>query len=460
MSFPDGFKWGVASAAYQVEGAATEGGRGPSVWDAFSRRPGAVYEGHTGDIACNQYHRYPEDVRLIADLGASAYRLSMAWPRVMPEGTGEVNEAGLAYYDRLVDTLLHHGVEPWITLYHWDMPLALFHRGGWLHPDSPKWFGDYAAVVAERLGDRVQHWMTINEPQVFLNHGHVEGEHAPGMKYSRPDALLATHHVLMAHGMATNALREHAPKKAVVGWAPVGVCAVPASEDPRDIEAARLATLGVFDQRGWAFNNSWYSDPVVFGRYPEDGLRAFGVDVPDIRSGDLEIIRQPLDFYGVNIYQAHQVTMGADGQPETVTRPRGWPTTMHHWPVTPEALYWGPKFIAEKYQLPMYITENGLASMDWVHADGKVHDAARVDFLTRYLAALRRAVSEGVDVRGYFQWSIMDNYEWAQGYRMRFGLVYVDYQTLERIPKDSYHWYKEVVASNGGVIPRTFEPLR
>lgn len=460
MSFPDGFTWGVASAAYQVEGAAIEDGRGPSVWDAFARRPGAVYEGHSGDIACNQYHRYPEDVRLIAELGAHAYRLSVAWPRVMPEGVGPINPAGLAYYDRLVDALLQRNIQPWLTLYHWDMPLALFHRGGWLNPDSPRWFADYAAAVADRLGDRVTHWMTINEPQVFLDHGHVTGVHAPGMKYARPDALLATHHVLMAHGRAVRALRERCAAKPTIGWAPVGVCAVPASDDPRDIDAARRSTLGVRDGEGWGFNNAWYSDPVVFGTYPEDGLRVFGADAPPVASDDMDVIRQPLDFYGVNIYQAGAVTADRNDRPIPAPRPAGWPQTMHHWPVTPDALYWGPRFISERYQLPMYVTENGLASMDWVHADGRVHDSARIDFLTRYLHALRRAVAEGADVRGYFQWSIMDNYEWAQGYRMRFGLVYVDYTTLERIPKDSYHWYAEVIRTNGGSIPRNLQPLR
>ncbi|MEL7472252.1 MAG: GH1 family beta-glucosidase [Planctomycetota bacterium] len=452
--------WGVASAAFQVEGTATEDGRGPSVWDAFADQPGAVRGGDTGAVACNHYHRYAEDVRLIADLGVNAYRLSIAWPRVVPDGEGPLNEAGLAFYDRLIDALLRRGVEPWVTLYHWDMPLPLFHRGGWLNADSPKWFAEYAAKVAARLGDRVGHWMTINEPQVFLNHGHVIGTHAPGMRYGRPDALLATHHVLIAHGMAAQAIRANAERTPQVGWAPVGVCSCPASDDPRDIEAARAATNGVFDREGWPFNNAWYSDPVVFGHYPEDGLRAFGADVPEVRSSDMDTIRQPLDFYGVNIYQAGLVTADANNVPVSADRVRGWPQTMHHWPVTPEALYWGPRFIAERYQLPMYVTENGLASMDWVHADGHVHDTARIDFLKRYLHALRRAIAEGVDVRGYFQWSIMDNYEWAEGYRMRFGLVYIDYETLERIPKDSYRWYADVVRSNGGAIPRTISQLR
>lgn len=460
MSFPDGFRWGVASAAYQVEGAAAEEGRGASVWDAFAAKPGAVYNADTGNVACNHYHRYAEDARLIAELGVQAYRLSISWPRVLPDGTGAPNEAGLSFYDRLIDALLHRGVEPWITLYHWDMPLSLFHRGGWLNAESPKWFADYASIVAERLGDRVKHWMTINEPQVFLHHGHVRGNHAPGMRYARPDALLATHHVLMAHGMATQAIRAKAPSKPVVGWAPVGVCACPASDDPRDIEAARAVTNGVFEREDWPINNTWYSDPVILGRYPEDGLRLFGADVPNVRSTDMEIIQQPLDFYGVNIYQAGLVSADADNKPQSHPRVRGWPHTMHHWPVSPEALYWGPRFIAERYQLPMYVTENGLASMDWVHADGRVHDAARIDFLARYLHALRRAIAEGVDVRGYFQWSIMDNYEWAEGYRMRFGLVYVDYETLERIPKDSYHWYADVARSNGETVPRTMSPLR
>ncbi|MEM7629466.1 MAG: GH1 family beta-glucosidase [Planctomycetota bacterium] len=456
--FPADFLWGVASAAYQVEGAFDSGGRGPSVWDALCRVPGAIENADTGEQACDQYGRYEQDAKLIAGAGAKAYRFSLSWPRILPEGTGRVNASGLAYYDKLVDALLANGVQPWATLYHWDFPLDLFHRGGWLNPDSPKWFADYTSLVVDRLSDRVQHWMTLNEPQVFLCHGHIDGIHAPGMKYSRPDALLATHHALMAHGRSVQAIRARARSTPTVGWAPVGETRIPATESKADIDAARKSMFSVEDRPGWMFNNTWFSDPVVFGHYPDDGLRVFGRDVPRFTENDLDIIKQPLDFYGVNIYQAP--TISAESAPHHVKRKTGFPHTMFRWPVTPEALYWGPKLLHERYKLPVYITENGLASMDWVHTDGKVHDQGRIDFLTRYLRCLRRAVADGADVRGYFHWSIMDNFEWAEGYRMRFGLVYVDYETLERIPKDSYHWYKKLAESNGASLPEQPAKLR
>ncbi|MCB9866330.1 MAG: beta-glucosidase [Phycisphaerales bacterium] len=459
MRFPEGFEWGVAAAAYQIEGAADADGRGPSIWDTFAQTPQRVFHGHTGARACDHFHRFAEDADLIAGLGARAYRLSVSWPRVLPEGTGKVNEAGLGFYDRLVDALLARGVTPWITLFHWDMPQAVFDRGGWLNRASADWFAEFAAVMADRLGDRVKHWFTINEPQVFLGLGHAGGEHAPGMRYALPEVLRACHHVLLAHGRAVSAIRAQG-KQARVGWAPHGSIRYPLTVEPADVEAARRATLGIPAGDDWYFNTSWYADPALLGYYPEEGIVRFGSLLPTGFEDDYAAIHQPLDFFGVNIYQGHPTRADEAGNAVEQPRPPGYPHTMFHWPVEPEVLYWGPKFLHERYRLPIYITENGCAAMDWVHADGAVHDAPRVDYLCRHLLALRRAIADGADVRGYFHWSILDNFEWAEGYRMRFGLVYVDYATLERIPKDSYRWYQQVIRTNGACLPENPAPLR
>lgn len=465
MTMPPGFLWGVASSAYQIEGAAREAGRGPSVWDAFEQRRGAVREGHTGEVACDHYHRYPDDVALMKALGVGAYRFSVSWPRVLPEGTGGVNEAGLDFYDRLVDELIAAGIEPWITLFHWDFPLALFHRGGWFSRDSAAWFAEYTRVVVDRLSDRVSRWITLNEPQCFLGLGHSKGIHAPGLTHARADVLLATHHALLAHGRAVEVIRARAKTPPQVGWSPVGWVCYPKNDAAEFIDDARTAMFSIGDDPLlWPMNNIWYSDPVVLGHYPEEGLKRFGRDVPRFPAGDLDVIAQPLDFYGVNIYHGIPVTFPVahdrEGHIITSTRAAGHPETLMGWTIDPAALYWGPRFLQERYGLPIYVTENGVAAMDWVHADGEVHDAPRIDYLARHLLELRRAADDGVDVRGYFHWSIMDNFEWELGYQKRFGLVYVDYPTLERIPKDSYAWFRGIVESNGGALPAAVTPLR
>jgi beta-glucosidase len=459
MTLPEGFTWGVAAAAYQIEGAAAEGGRAPSVWDAFAERSGAIDGGHTGRVACDHYHRYEEDADLIAGLGARAYRMSVSWSRVVDE-LGRPNETGLAFYDSLVDALLDRGIEPWVTLFHWDFPLHLFHKGGWLNRDSAQWFADYTQIVVDRLSDRVSHWFTLNEPQVYIDHGHAVGTHAPGMKYDQPSLLRVIHHSLLAHGRSVQVIRASARIAPKIGWAPVGCSAIPATTKAADIEAARRATFHVGDGPGWLFNTTWFADPVVLGEYPRDGLALHAKHMPDDYEVDMQTICQPLDFYGVNIYQCQYVRADAQGNPQPVSLPPGGPQTNIGWPVTPEGLYWGPRFIHERYGLPMYITENGCAAMDWVHQDGKVHDAPRIDFLCRYLCALRDAVADGVDVRGYFQWSILDNFEWGKGYDMRFGLVHVDFNTQKRTPKDSYDWYRRVVQTNGDCLPDELAPLR
>jgi len=450
VTFPKNFIWGAATSSYQIEGAAHVGGRGASVWDLFCATPGKVHAGHNGDVACDHYHRYASDIEVMAWLGLKAYRFSIAWPRVMPNGTGAVSRDGLAFYDRLVDRLLEAGIEPWATLFHWDLPLELHHRGGWLNPDSPQWFEAYAAQVVDLLSDRVTHWMTINEPQIFVGLGYGTGIHAPGYQLPFSEQLLVAHRALLAHGRAVTVIRGRAKKPPSIGWAPVGKVCYPASNSAADIAAARTASMAVTKKDCW--NNTWFADPVCLGHYPEDALELFGTDVPHIAPGDMELISQPLDFYGLNIYSGEPVAADAKGGWKSVDRAPGFPQTAMGWPVSPESLYWGPRLIHDRYKLPIVITENGMASHDVVSLDGKVHDPSRVDFLARYLTALKQAMNDGVDVRGYFQWSLMDNFEWAEGYRQRFGIVHVDYTTLKRTPKDSAHWYRDIIATNGASL--------
>jgi len=445
MQFPRDFVWGVAASSYQIEGGASADGRGDSIWDTFCRGKGNVWMDQTGDTACEHYHRMESDVDLISQIGARAYRLSVAWPRVMPGGRGAVNAAGLDFYSRLVDRLLAKGITPWVTLFHWDFPQALFDEGGWLNRDSADWFAEYSAVVVDALSDRVSNWITLNEPQVFIKYGHGDGINAPGLKLPLREQILAGHHAMLAHGRSALAIRAHAKTPPKVGYAPVCVVRYPKTDG--DLDAARHATGEVTVKDLW--NNAWWMDPVLRGEYPESGLKVFGADVPDFNSGDFDIIQQPLDFLGINIYEGQPISTGAAGEPVFAPRPVGHPLTAFRWPVEPESLYWGPRFMHERYNVPIYITENGLSNIDWVHLDGKVHDPQRIDFTTRYLRALRRAASDGVDIRGYFHWSLMDNFEWAAGYKERFGLIHVDFETQERVLKDSAHWYRGVIESNG-----------
>lgn len=450
VGFPQGFVWGAAAAAYQIEGAAYEDGRGLSVWDVFAHEPGRIFNNDTGDVACDHYHRYKEDVALMREVGLQAYRFSISWPRVLPAGTGKVNAAGLDFYDRLVDELLAAGIVPYATLFHWDFPYDLYCRGGWLNRESADWFAEYASLMAGRLGDRVKHWMTFNEHSVFVLLGHQTGAHAPGDCWSQPKILRIAHHVLLAHGKGVQAVRAAAPGPVKVAAVPTGTVTIPASDSARDIEAARQAMFSIAGTGLWS--HSWWMDPCILGHYPADGLALYEKDMPEIRAGDMETICQPLDFYAMNIYQGGTVRAGAGGEPELLPNPVGEPTTSFPWPVTPDALYWGPRFVYERYKLSVFITENGLANPDWVSLDGKVHDPQRIDFTARYLASFCRAADNGVEIGGYFHWSILDNFEWGFGMRHRFGLVYVDYLTQQRILKDSAYWYREVIASNGAQL--------
>lgn len=459
MNFPKNFTWGAAAASYQIEGAAREEGKGLSVWDMMCEQPGRIWEGHTGNTACDHYHHYKEDVRLMKEIGLQAYRLSVSWPRVLPAGVGKINARGLAFYDRLVDELLNAGIAPWVTLFHWDFPYELYSKGGWLNRDSAEWFADYTSIIVDRLSDRVSHWMTLNEPQCFVGLGMEFGIHAPGDKLGTKEVLRASHHVLLAHGRSVQVIRSAAKTPPTIGWAPVVVAAFPTTEQKSDIDAARQA---MFDfQPVWdlnngrkisVWNNTWWGDPIVFGKYPNDAWKAFGDAVPEIKDGDMKLISQPIDFYGANIYSGLEVRAGKNGEPEAVPLPQGAGMTAFRWPVTPESLGWGVKFLYERYKKPMVVTENGLSCNDWVSLDGEVHDPQRIDFLNRYLLSLEKCVQEGVDVRGYFQWSIMDNFEWAEGYKERFGLIYVDYPTQKRILKDSAKWYRKVIESNGATL--------
>lgn len=449
--FPKGFLWGAATAAYQVEGAAAEDGRGPSVWDVFSRKKGATFEGHTGDVACDHYHRYKEDVALMKALGLNSYRFSISWSRVLPEGVGAVNPKGVDFYNRLVDQLLANGIAPMVTLFHWDFPQALYKRGGWLNRDSADWFAEYAAVVAQKLSDRVKMWATLNELPCFIGQGHLDGSHAPGDKLPYADYLLAGHNAMRAHGKAVQALRANAKGAAAdtkIGAAMWTRVNQPASDRPEDVEAARQAMFSVQDRMQW--NNSWWTEPVFFGKYPDDALSLYGKDVPKFKSSDFDEIKQPLDVLGLNIYKADITRLGANGKPEVLPVPPGHPRSGVDWqPITPACLYWGPRFFHERYKLPISITENGVSTRDQVFLDGKVHDVQRIDYTHRVLLELARAIKDGIPVLGYYPWTLMDNFEWAEGYKQRFGFIYVDFQTQKRLPKDSYHWYKKVIASNG-----------
>ena len=419
--FPKGFLWGAASASYQIEGGANEGGRGKSVWDVFSHTPGRIKNDETGDVACDSYHCWREDIQLVKDMGLGAYRFSIAWPRIAPNGDTNWNQPGFDYYDGLVNALLDAGIEPWVTLYHWDLPQALEEKGGWQNTETAYAFAAYAEKVAEHFKGRVTHWMTINEPQCFIGMGYGTGQHAPGLTLAGDAYRQCWRNARLAHALAADALHR-IDGGSKVGLASTGNVWYPASGSAEDIEAARQ---------------------LMFAKPMGPGSFLFGMI--------LDGMADKLDFIGLNIYHGMAARMGPDG-PLPVDFPTGFPRTAMDWPITPEAMEWGPRFIHERYGLPLYITENGLSCRDKIFLDGEVHDPQRIDFLTRYLQALSRAIAAGADVRGYFQWSLTDNFEWAEGYGQRFGLAYVDYPTGARIPKDSAEWYKTIAASNGSIL--------
>ncbi len=441
MKFPDDFIWGVASSSYQIEGAACEGGKGLSIWDNFCKIPGKIAGGHRGDIACDAYHRFEQDIALMASLGIKNYRFSISWPRILPLGKGEINAAGLAYYDALVDCCLAHGIEPWPTLYHWDLPAAL--EGGWENRACAQAFADYAGIVAEHFKGRVRHYFTLNEPQCAVALGYESGTHAPG-KTLPPDGVFKCWcNMLVANGLAVRKIRQADPD-ALLGLASTGDICYPETE--ADIEGARA--LGFGDSPRWNFSHHWLLDPIILGRFPDTDNAELAALARAVPAEDMATIRVDMDTLGINLYHGHAVG-SRDGRPVQTRKYEGFPRTALKWPVTPEALGWGPRFLWERYGLPMYITENGQACNDRIFLDGKVHDPDRIDYLQRYLLELRAAVADGIPVRGYFHWSFSDNFEWSSGYDERFGLVYIDYPSQRRIPKDSAQWYSRVIRENG-----------
>ncbi|WP_455950617.1 GH1 family beta-glucosidase [Eubacterium sp.] len=448
MGFCKDFAWGVATASYQIEGGAYDDGKGLNVWDVFCKKSGKIVDNSNGDVACDHYNRYKEDVKLMKDMGINAYRFSLNWARIIPAGIGTVNQKGIDYYNSLIDELIRNGIEPYVTLFHWDYPLELENKGGWLNPDSPRWFEYYTGVVAEAFGDRVKYFITFNEPQCIVHAGYSAGAFAPGKQYADKDTVKIAHNILLSHGLAVQMLRKKV-NNCKVGYAPCCEPAIPVSDSKEDIEAAKevLFGEGVFSQF-WALSCAWWSDPVILGKYPDVLLKKLEKYLPKDYEKDMSVICQPLDFYGQNIYKGFLYKQGFE-KPEQVPFPIGYPHTAIGWPVTPECMYWGAKFLYERYKLPFIITENGISCRDIISLDGKVHDTYRIDYMQKYLMELKKASDEGVDVKGYFVWTFMDNFEWAAGYQERFGLIYTDYQSLERIPKDSYYWYKKVVESNG-----------
>ena len=438
---PPGFRFGTSTAAYQIEGAADEDGRGPSIWDTFSSQEGRIVDGSSGAVACDHYHRFEEDVALMKRLGTKGYRLSLSWPRIQPTGRGPANEKGLEFYDRLIDTLLANDIAPMVTLYHWDLPQALEDDGGWLNRETVDCFAAYAAIVAERYADRVEHWIPINEPNVASFLGYGMGIHAPGRTLMF-DALWASHHLLLGHGRAAIELRRHGATS--IGCANNHAPIWPHSDDDADVGASKL-----FD----ALWNGMYLEPMLLGRYPVDlaplldGL---------VEPGDMATIRQPLDFYGVNYYNPMRIAAA----PEDAEMPFefrdvvGYPTTDLGWPVVPDALREWLIMFRARYRAalpPIFITESGCAFNMGPDEHGVVDDQPRIDYLDSHIRAVAAAVARGVDIRGYYCWSLMDNFEWAEGYTQRFGLVWVDYETLERTPKRSFDWYASVIAAQAPV---------
>jgi beta-glucosidase len=436
-SFPADFVWGAATASYQIEGAANEDGRGESVWDRFCATPGKVRNGDTGAVACDFYHRYSDDIALMRELGIDAFRFSIAWPRVLPEGRGRVNAKGLDFYDKLVDELLANGIAPYVTLFHWDTPQVLEDEGGWPSRAIVGPFEEYVEAVSGRLGDRVGHWITHNEPWVVSWVGHGWGHHAPGRE-SDSDALATAHHLLLSHGRAVDILRRNSPNSEV------GITLnldnpYAASGSPEDVAATRWVD---------GLHNRWFLDPIFTGAYPEDMLEAWAEIMPAVHDGDMETIAAPIDFLGVNNYTSPLVAADDNGGRSQIVRRNDVDRTDMGWEVVPEGLRdlllrldrdYSPKAI--------YVTENGAAYPDVRGHDGSVSDPERQSYLDRYLAGAASAVAQGVPLRGYFAWSLLDNFEWAWGYWKRFGLVFIEYSTLERVPKGSFYWYRDFIAA-------------
>ncbi|SDF08868.1 broad-specificity cellobiase [Thermoanaerobacter thermohydrosulfuricus] len=441
--FPRDFVWGTATSSYQIEGAVNEDGRTPSIWDTFSKTEGKTYKGHTGDVACDHYHRYKEDVEILKEIGVKAYRFSIAWPRIFPE-EGKYNPKGMDFYKKLIDELQKRDIVPAATIYHWDLPQWAYDKGGgWLNRESIKWYVEYATKLFEELGDAIPLWITHNEPWCASILSYGIGEHAPGHKNYR-EALIAAHHILLSHGEAVKAFREMNIKGSKIGITLNLTPAYPASEKEEDKLAAQYAD---------GFANRWFLDPIFKGNYPEDMMELYSKIIGEfdfIKEGDLETISVPIDFLGVNYYTRSIVKYNEDSMLKAENVPGPGKRTEMGWEISPESLYDLLKRLDREYaKLPIYITENGAAFKDEVTEDGRVHDDERIEYIKEHLKAAAKFIEEGGNLKGYFVWSLMDNFEWAHGYSKRFGIVYVDYETQKRILKDSALWYKEVILDDG-----------
>lgn len=438
------FIWGVATSAYQIEGASKEGNRGTSIWDEFCKKyPEKILDEKSGDIGCDHYHRYQEDVALMHSLGIQAYRFSISWSRILPQGIGEINKEGINFYRKLVQELIQKGITPFLTMYHWDLPEALEKKGGWLHPDSPEWFANYASILAKEFGDLIGYMITFNEPQVFIGE-YVSGKGAPGRKASKKEVLQMAHHVLLGHGRAVQEIRKINPS-IQIGYAPTFDFYYPANGKKEEIEACEHLNFSIIDKPNYMWNVTWWSDPILLGRYPKDGLTLFQKDLPNITKEELSIISQPIDFYAQNIYHGTPIQWDEKTKQIKEAKRKNTKKTQMNWSIDPEVMYWGIKFLYERYQKPIYITENGAAFQDKITPDGKIHDQERIEFLSSYSKQVLKAKQEGIPVKGYFIWSLLDNFEWLQGYTKRFGIIYVDNETQRRIIKDSGYWYQNFI---------------
>ena len=435
--------WGAASSAYQIEGHSRLDGGGECVWDAFCRRPAAIANGEDGTVACDAYHRFEEDLDILARLEIRHYRFSTSWARVDPQGDGRWNAGGLAYYDRVVDAGLKRGIVPWMTLYHWELPQAAENRGGWLLPETAAAFGRFAGMMAEHFKGRVTHYFTLNEPQIVLSLGYGRGIHAPGKQYDLPRLVSCWKHLMMAHGLAARAIRKADPA-AQVGIASTGRLCWPRT--PEDRAASVRAAFAMTDE-DWMFSHPCGLDAVCFGRTEPEGPRLAAL-MEKVTAEEWEVMHAVPDMIGVNAYNGHEIAAGLDGEPVYVPRYPGFPRTALKWPITPEIMEYGFQDLYRRYRLPLYVTECGLSCNDRVFLDGQVHDPERIDFLTRYLDALCRG-AEQAEIRGFFHWSLTDNFEWHSGYSERFGLVYVDYPSQRRILKDSAYWYAGIAKGGG-----------
>lgn len=455
--FDKNFLWGTASSSYQIEGAFAEDGKGLSIWDTFSNKPGNIAHDENGNKACDHYHRYREDIALMKSLGIQAYRFSISWPRIFPDGIvkdsdGNIryNKAGLDFYDNIVNFCLENDIKPFITIYHWDLPQALEDKGGWLNRETAFIFADYAEFICEHFSDRVTNIATINEPQIISGLGYMLGLHAPGKKLDAVSVLSVIHHLALAHGLAVTKMHAVAKQPVKTGFSSTGNLCYPATECDEDIDAARAECFNIV-KGNMTFNHTIFCDMTCLGRYPdiagtelhlEPGLEKIGYyeELPFVKDGDIELIHQPIDYLGINVYNGHEINAAGH-----INKKPGSPRTALGWPVTPGVMNYGIRYLYERYNLPIYIFEDGLACNDIISLDGKVHDSNRIDFLTRYLTDLEKAYNAGVPILGYFHWSFTDNFEWHSGYDPRFGLIFVDYETQQRIPKDSAYWYSNLI---------------